>query len=111
MLLVLTAMESKPFLVGYGKHITSTIKIVQKSKIKEMKGTEPWLNGLFKLVEGKIVRIRDKSITPFLVESESAVSELRDELPSREEEEEIRIDVPTPAGQFHLLNNIAIEDN
>ena len=55
--------------------------------------------------------MRDKPITPFLVESESAVSELRDELPSGEEEEEVRIDVPTPSGQFNLLNNIAIEDN
>ena len=69
MLMVLTAMESKPFLIGFGKNISSTVKIVQKSKIKEMRGTEPWLNGLLKLVEGKIVRMRDKPITPFLVES------------------------------------------
>ena len=50
LLMLVTGIKYRPFLVNYAKNITAAIKNVQKSKSKEMKNTQQWLTGLLRIV-------------------------------------------------------------
>ena len=73
LLFLITNIRHKPFLIAYGRNITNAIKVVQKSKIKEMKNTQQWLGSLLKLVEDRIVEIRDKPLTPLVGKDSASV--------------------------------------
>jgi hypothetical protein len=68
LLMILTELQDRDFLVGFAKNIRLTVRAVGKSKQKEMQNSRLWLGKLLAMIDGNLMRIKEKDVVKELLE-------------------------------------------